>query len=93
MPDIRKGETAALANANLTEFVLTQGKNGSKVKIKTASGNAGTIQFGVGISGSAPTLSASFAYGSSQQIDLEVGRNQVLFAKASAGTQSFTVEY
>jgi hypothetical protein len=93
MPNIRKGESASLANANLTEFILTQGKNGARVKVKTASGNAGTIQFGVGVSGSAPALTGAFAYGSSQQVDLYVGRNEVLFAKASVGTQGFTVEY
>jgi hypothetical protein len=94
MQDIRKAETAALANTTTTEFILVQNRAGSyQLIIKTASGNAGTIQFGISKKGSAPALTNAFAYGASQTITLTVNRNESLWAKASAGTQNFLVEY
>ncbi len=94
MPNIRKGETAALADTVLREFPLVQADNGTaQVTIKTASGNAGTIQFAIAIAGSVPVVTAAFAYPASQTVVLSVGRNESLFAKASVATQNFLVEY
>jgi hypothetical protein len=95
MPNIRKGATAALAGATTTEFPLVQSPSGTtRVTIKTASGNAGTIQFAVAAKGGAgPVMTAQFAYAASQTIVLTLTRNDSLWAKASAATQNFLVEY
>lgn len=93
MPNIRKGESVTLANTTAVEYVPQQANQGAEIIIRTNPSNSGTIQFAVTVENSTASFTNAYAYPADKVLFLTVGRNESIYAKASAGGQSFSAEY
>lgn len=93
MANIRKGESATLADTTAAEFIPIQENSGAEIVVRTSTSNTGNIQFAVAVKGAAPSFTNSTSYASDKVAFFSVGRNESLWAKASVANQSFSVEY